>query len=298
MQNQLSLTALIVDSQAAIREYIKETLLKKGIFCLEVEDGVAALELLENSEIDFVVSDVRMKRLDGMQFLEIIRRNFKDIPVIATTDFNDDEVVINAFRAGAKNVIKKPERLNELENVLLPICELIKERKNRKFDPALIVSIEETMRISNDTSFIPEIVNHLQEQIKNTEFQSRFSDLEISLYELIANAIEHGNLAITNEEKEQALGMNLFSELLQKRREHPDYADRFVTVTLLYSTGKLVITIKDQGNGFDHNNLFNSERPDMLSNCGRGIMLTKVYCDELKYNEVGNQVTMILYAKN
>lgn len=294
MQDSTSLVALIVDSDGVAREYIKNKLTKHSIECHEADDGLAALENLERHDIDFIVSDVQMKKIDGIQFIGIVQRNHK-IPVVATTKRSNEEVIIEAFRAGANNVIRKPDKLDELENIILPLTKLIQKSKSQVFDYRTIRCFAEELIIENDTSQIPVIVEHLLSLIKDTHFAGRMDGLEVGLYEMIANAIEHGNLAINNQEKEDALSKNRFKELVESRLINPEYSERSVCVNLNYRPEQLTITITDEGSGFDYKG-FSTAAPkgNVLAHCGRGILLTKVYCDEVSYNKVGNQVKLIL----
>jgi DNA-binding response OmpR family regulator len=243
MSETITLVALIVESDSMIRAHIIERLNKHAIQCIEADNGMIALEQLENHRIDFVISDLQMKRMDGIQFIEIVHRNHKDIPVVASISSNDNETTIDAFRAGAVNVIKKVGSLDELEAIVLPITDLIEKRKSRYFDFKNVQYLTEELSIVNDPALIPVTVEHLLSYLKQSKFAERLTGLEVALYEMIANAIEHGNLAITKEQKEQALSESRFNELLLARRNNPHFKNRLVKIKLNYNSRQLTVTI-------------------------------------------------------
>jgi len=82
---------------------------------LEAKDGQEALEVLnKNPDIDFVLLDIIMPRLDGIKTLEFMKKDprFKDIPVIVLS--TDDTQKVKAIEAGANDFIEKPIKEKDL----------------------------------------------------------------------------------------------------------------------------------------------------------------------------------------
>lgn len=72
-----------------------------------------------------------------------------------------------------------------------------------------------------------------------------------------------------------------------------EYRDRSVTVTVCRKERRLVISIKDEGEGFDWRTLPDpADTPDLLSIHGRGVLLSRMSVDGLAFNEQGNEVTV------
>lgn len=123
--------------------------------------------------------------------------------------------------------------------------------------------------------------------------------IRIGLREMIINAIEHGNLEITYEEKTRALEENNYFELLSRRRTDPRYLNRKVRIDSIISADRAVFRITDDGNGFDaqaYLNMRETEKAHTDSH-GRGILMTRQVFDEIRYNRKGNQVLLIRYLK-
>ncbi len=81
---------------------------------LLAKDGIEALKIFKSKNVDLVVTDVKMPRLDGMELLKKIREN-SDIPVIMVTAFGSIENAVSAIKAGAYDYVTKPLNLRDLE---------------------------------------------------------------------------------------------------------------------------------------------------------------------------------------
>lgn len=122
--------------------------------------------------------------------------------------------------------------------------------------------------------------------------------IRISLREMIINAIEHGNLAVTYDEKTKTQAENRYREFIKERQNDPRYRDRKVRIDYLLSPSKVLYRIEDMGNGFDHETMRKkraSEVNEAAHEHGRGIMMTEQAFDEIRYNRKGN---IVLLAKH
>jgi two-component system, chemotaxis family, chemotaxis protein CheY len=108
-------TVLIVEDDAATRRLYKFLLTNSGYVVLEAEDGVAALEQLARQPADLVITDMNMPRMDGMDLIRAIRRDYSDTYVILITAFGTPETQKQAMRIGANDYLAKPFDFEELE---------------------------------------------------------------------------------------------------------------------------------------------------------------------------------------
>jgi anti-sigma regulatory factor (Ser/Thr protein kinase) len=124
--------------------------------------------------------------------------------------------------------------------------------------------------------------------------------LQIALEELIVNAIEHGNCGITYEDKSRGLeeGRSVV-DLVEERNRDPKIAARKVEVLWDIEDTQTVLSIIDQGKGFDVMALLNKLRDqDKMSFHGRGIRLASALAREVKYSRRGNKVSLYLDNTN
>jgi len=121
--------------------------------------------------------------------------------------------------------------------------------------------------------------------------------LKLGLREILINAVEHGSLEISYDEKTEQTTMGFdYLEFLTNRQKDPRYSDRKVEVEYHTTGEKIVYRITDEGRGFDHRKLREraaSEDVFELAH-GRGIIMTYRIFDKVRYNARGNQVTLMM----
>ena len=105
---------LIADDEPDIRRLVGDFLCDCGHEVVGAADGVEALELLEESVADAILSDVRMPRMDGLDLLSRVRVLHPGIPVILMTGHGDEAVATAALQRGALDYLKKPIGLQDL----------------------------------------------------------------------------------------------------------------------------------------------------------------------------------------
>lgn len=134
----------------------------------------------------------------------------------------------------------------------------------------------------------------------------RFADADTqmsvrtSLREIIINAIEHGNLEITFDEKTAALEEGSYLQLIEQRRANPEFKNRKVVVEYSINEDRVAFRITDEGNGFDHRKAMKTDEKalnEQFMAHGRGIMMTISTFDIVRYNEKGNRVALLKYFK-
>lgn len=106
---------LIVEDDAATRRLYKFMLTNGGYPVIEAEDGVAALEQLAKHHCELVITDMNMPRMDGMELIQSIRRDYPDMYVILITAFGTPDTEKQARRIGANDYLAKPFDFEELE---------------------------------------------------------------------------------------------------------------------------------------------------------------------------------------
>ena len=82
---------LVVDDDTSVRAFVKAALKRKGFRTLEAEDGELGLELVRKigSDIDLVISDIKMPKLDGIQLANLVRAEFPKIPIVLISGYTD-----------------------------------------------------------------------------------------------------------------------------------------------------------------------------------------------------------------
>ncbi len=99
---------LCVDDETLVRELLRRALTTAGHEYLGVGHAAEGLHMLEEHEVDLIVSDYQLPTIDGMEFLEMLRRDGDMTPLIMISGHGDVPHALAAIRAGADDYIVKP----------------------------------------------------------------------------------------------------------------------------------------------------------------------------------------------
>lgn len=108
-------TLLIVDDEKNYLLVLEDLLSEAGYQVLTADSGIKGLELALSSDLDVLITDMKMPGLDGMALLERIHAEKPDLPVIMMTAFGSVEKAVEAMRKGAFDYILKPFKNEELK---------------------------------------------------------------------------------------------------------------------------------------------------------------------------------------
>lgn len=105
---------LIIDDEKAIRKTLSEILSYEGYKIEEAGDGEEGLKRFREKAFDVVLCDIKMPKLDGLEFLDKAREVNSDVPVIMISGHGTIETAVEAVKKGAYDYISKPPDLNRL----------------------------------------------------------------------------------------------------------------------------------------------------------------------------------------
>lgn len=102
------LTVLVVDDEARIRKLVRDFLVKKDFHVVEAEDGEKAVDIFfENKNIDLIILDVMMPKMDGWDVARTIRQ-YSKVPIIMLTAKSEERDELRGFELGVDEYISKP----------------------------------------------------------------------------------------------------------------------------------------------------------------------------------------------
>jgi len=107
-------TILIIDDEKAIRKTLQEILTFEGYTIDEASDGEEGLQKFKNKTYDVVLCDIKMPKVDGIEFLQRAVESNPDVPVIMISGHGNIETAVEAVKKGAYDFIQKPPDLNRL----------------------------------------------------------------------------------------------------------------------------------------------------------------------------------------
>jgi DNA-binding response OmpR family regulator/anti-sigma regulatory factor (Ser/Thr protein kinase) len=287
---------LLVEDDRVMRMLLREALQHHGYnvhIAASAEEGLAAL-IEHSARIDMAVLD---RQLPGMSGLDLVAKMKVDpqlaqIPVIMLTGSGDPEEIQQGIDAGVHYYLVKPADGTLLRSI---IESALRERRQKK---ALITELTRH-------GGALKAMKHCQISVKTlTEAQdtacflaSCFPDPErvvAGLMELLINAVEHGNLGITYEEKHKLLAANTWQEEVDRLCSLPENADKSVDVAYQHKEEGYLVQITDCGRGFDWKRYWHINPSRATASHGRGIARARLTAfDRMAYNDKGNSVTVM-----
>ncbi|HKU25595.1 MAG TPA: sigma-54 dependent transcriptional regulator, partial [Candidatus Sulfotelmatobacter sp.] len=109
---------LIVEDEAKMRRLLELNLGEEGFTTFTSEDAETGLKLLRDNSIDLVVTDLKLPGMNGLEFLQAVKRQNAALPVVVMTAFGSVETAVEAMKAGASDYVLKPFSLAEMRMVI------------------------------------------------------------------------------------------------------------------------------------------------------------------------------------
>ena len=128
---------LVVDDEQGIREVIKEYCLLENYQVIEAENGLQAIEMVKTNDIDIIVLDIMMPKLDGYSALKEIKK-IKNVPVILLSARKEEFDKLMGFEYGTDDYLTKPFSPREL----IARIKAILKRTNNETDKYVIDTLE------------------------------------------------------------------------------------------------------------------------------------------------------------
>ena len=109
---------LIVEDEAKMRRLLELNLGEDGFTTYSAEDAESGLKLLGQNAVDLVLTDLKLPGMNGLEFLQAIKRQNAALPVVVMTAFGSVETAVEAMKTGASDYVLKPFSLAEMRLVI------------------------------------------------------------------------------------------------------------------------------------------------------------------------------------
>lgn len=176
-KEKVALNILVVEDNADMRGYIR-SILRDYYNVLEACNGAEAIEILNRQSIDFIVSDLMMPVMDGIELSRRVKETFANshIPFLMLTAKTSPEARLESYRTGVDEYLLKPFDetllLTRIENILEN-----RRRYQRQFRANMDVEVLNIEEESGDKKFINQVMEVVKEHYKNPNFEvSDFSE--------------------------------------------------------------------------------------------------------------------------
>jgi two-component system, NtrC family, response regulator AtoC len=128
----MKLNVLVVDDDKLVNEFLTETLTRSDYAVESVMSAEEALERIENKEFDILISDIKMKGMDGLTLLKRVKESHPELVIIMITAFGTVETAVNAMKSGAYDYLLKPISPDAIEMLVERVAEVIRLRRENQ----------------------------------------------------------------------------------------------------------------------------------------------------------------------
>ncbi len=109
---------LCVDSEPRVQKFYQKIIGTAHWDIIYASNGLEALEIVEYQNPDLIITELNLPQMNGLEFLEELKKANKDIPVIVVSSVTDKEIIQKAKETGAKEYLTKPFQLDKLKDVI------------------------------------------------------------------------------------------------------------------------------------------------------------------------------------
>jgi DNA-binding response OmpR family regulator len=264
---------LVVDDNEDVRNTLSAILKELRLTPVAVSDGVEGMKVINSQKIDLIITDLKMPKMDGFEFIQNARQVNANIPIAVISGFAEGKNVVEALSRGAYNFITKPFTIREIENVIKRGLRLREFSLGTHRLTQGIKNVTE-IELPNFTHLLPSAALYIVRecQWRGIEDENILSNMSICIDELLNNALVHGN----------------DMDELKK-----------IKIKLVFDQKEFSLSIEDEGQGFDYKKILSAFAGiDQGLPTRRGLFIVHYLMDELSFNEKGNIVTMVKRLKS
>jgi DNA-binding response OmpR family regulator len=284
---------LVTEDEEILRDILVDTLSAQGYVVHAATTGADTLRLIDEHAhtLDAILLDRLLPDMDSLTLLPQIKAvsALAHVPVIIQTSLTAAEDVAAGLNAGAYYYLTKPF---PPETLLTIVRAALRDRRD-------YLELQDRLRLNEDSFHY----------LERGEFRFRTPDearkiaivaayaapdpsrVVLGLTELMLNAVEHGNLAISYDEKSRLIAADALHQEIEHRLADPRFADRSVRLFLEQTSSCIAFTIRDEGLGFEWQSYLEISPERAFDTHGRGIAMSRLLSfDRMEYRGGGNEV--------
>ncbi len=290
-----NISVLVVGSSSDSKHHLQEMLKDQSVtltFAGSVQEAKQCILQDTLSLYDAYLFDNSQYYEDNLMLLKALKKNgqYAVVPVIFQADIEDMSLVQQGLQHGVYFYLLKPYTQEFLLSVL----------------KAAVTGFDHQQALSQNLTALESSNGGLESKLQVAKFHIKTvedakslsctlafiapkpKEVALGLFELMTNAIEHGSLNISYQEKTHLIQANCLQAEINHRQKLPKYCKKIVTVEFERKPNFLQFTIRDMGEGFDYIPYLDFSVERAMDSHGRGVMIAnKLSFDELFYEDNG-----------
>jgi len=299
MKNNSSVPhVLLADEDAGIQQMLGSFFSQVGWNYDIVANGDSAIEAISSRSYDIIVTDLVMPGLSGLELLKNFREQNPSQAIIVVTGESKEFTSVDVFKVGgAIDLLTKPLDLSLLDDAVKRVWRALRQKRLETNLYRYVVSERVEFSFTSaeiaNLKFPVHLIEHLFES-GMIDMSTRLQ-MELAFQEAIANSLDHGNLELKSEWREEIndQGGDRYTEIRSERLLDPKYANRILRISIEFNDEEITISIKDNGPGFSVCGPDKKvcELGDVQVH-GRGMTIISGTMDSVRYEDTGRVIIM------
>jgi DNA-binding response OmpR family regulator/anti-sigma regulatory factor (Ser/Thr protein kinase) len=288
---------LIIDDEPATLDVLLDYLQEEFEVITAINKDIAIEKMAAIPDIDLIILARILSHADGVELVKALKKaeRYDYVPIIGQTVIEQNSQMFEGIQAEICYYLVKPYDKTFLIRIIktalreaIFIKKIVGEVKKYTGIPSLMSQSEFQFSTINEAKVLAYFI------------ANAFPDPDTVVYgliELMLNAIEHGNLGITYDEKSLLVESGQWHEEINRRLALPENKHKTATITLKSSSNSMVVSIKDQGDGFQWQQYLDISSSRMTHSNGRGVATAKLSFSTMEYSDKGHEVVCTVFKK-
>jgi CheY-like chemotaxis protein len=287
-------TVLVICEDDATRTRMSSGISEEGYTVLLVRRAREAEDLVEQhpERITAIVLDWHDRDVSALSTLLWLKGHatLKRTPVIMQMESPSDAHVREGIDAGAFYYLAKSADEKVLHSIIRAAVEDFSYKESLL---ANLAGCQNPFGMLQSGVFLMRTLREAERIALWIANATPYPARAMGIHEILINAVEHGNLGITYDEKTDLLNDGIWHKEVDRRLELPENAEKTVRVEVYREPDRMVVRVVDSGPGFDFEPYLDFDEARVFDNHGRGIALTRAALD-LTYEGTGNTVVVTI----
>lgn len=290
--------SIMIVEQSVVERRLIKGLLRDSIGCqiAECEDGIQALDRIEMLPPDLVLAGLRSPETGDLALTQRLRVRFPQLPLVLVTAPGSEASAVQALAAGAASYIPRARQAERLpETVSRVLRHVDAERRRQELE---LHELYCSYSLANSIPQIAALTDQMHGVMASVGLGDPIDRIRacVALEEALMNAMYHGNLELSESQLDGARsvpGSGALADLIARRTSQPRLRARRIDFQGHLCAESARFVIRDEGRGFEHRSLQDTLEECFERGCGRGLMLMRLMMDEVKFNDAGNEVSLV-----
>ncbi|MCA9732769.1 ATP-binding protein [candidate division KSB1 bacterium] len=285
---------LFVEKNCKSRETIHKILRGNDydVFCTNRDNSIESL--FKDNMPDLVITDICGERDSGFEILRYVKELHPPVPIILIVQQHYDATILRAIELGVFDLLVEPIREDDLLQTIKRAEYTLQGYRLKSEFSNLVKNLSIKIACASNEFVLDDIQKVFQDTMLNYSkiTPDNFLTLWLGVEEALTNALEHGNLELESQWKDELSTGNEFSKFEEMRKirlTDAKYGARQIALEVQVEDGNLIISVEDEGCGFNDRSIGHGLDHRVY---GRGLAIIDNIMDSIEFNEKGNRIIM------